>query len=47
MNWGEILKELGAGIFKIMAVVFMGIVLGVYIVLAIGATITGAALQKH
>jgi hypothetical protein len=47
MNWGEILKGLGHGVFKIGAIIFMAIVLGVYIVIAIGATITGAALQKH
>jgi hypothetical protein len=47
MNWGEILKGLGHAIFKTAAVIFITIVLGVYIVIAIGATITGAALQKH
>lgn len=47
MTAGDIFKGLGAFMFKVMAVVFMAIVLGVYVVLAIGATITGAALQKH
>jgi hypothetical protein len=47
MNWGAILSTLGHGVFKIMAAVFLAVVLGVYVVLAIAATITGAALQKH
>lgn len=47
MNWGEILNGLAHAIFKIGAIIFLAVVLGVYIVLAIAATITGAALQKH
>jgi hypothetical protein len=47
MNWGAILSTLGHAIFKTAAVIFLGVVLGVYVVLAIAATITGAALQKH
>lgn len=47
MNAGEILNGIAHAVFKIGAIIFLAVVLGVYIVIAIGATITGAALQKH
>jgi hypothetical protein len=47
MTVGYIFRGLGAFMFKIGAVIFLAVVLGVYVVLAIAATITGAALQKH
>lgn len=47
MTPGELLTGLGRGAFKIMAVLFMVIALGVYTVAAIGAAILGASLSKH
>ena len=47
MNPGELLAGLGRGAFKIVAVLFVAIVLGVYTVGAIGAAILGASLSKH
>lgn len=47
MNAGELLAGLGRITFKIAAVLFIGVVLGVYTVLAIGAAILGASLSKH
>lgn len=47
MNPGEILTGLGRVTFKVLAVLFMAIALGVYTVAAIGAAILGASLSKH
>lgn len=47
MNGGELLAGLGRGAFKIIAVLFIGVVLGVYTVAAIGAAILSASLSKH
>ena len=44
---GDIIKSLGMFTFRVLAVIALAITLGVYIVIAIGAAITGAALQKH
>lgn len=47
MTAGEFWTGLGRLTFKIIAVLFIGIVLGVYTVGAIGAAILGASLSKH
>lgn len=47
MNGGELLAGLGRITFKIVAVLFLAVVLGVYTVAAIGAAILGASLSKH
>ena len=47
MTAGSFLTGLGRIAFKIVAVLFVGIVLGVYTVGAIGAAILGASLSKH
>jgi hypothetical protein len=44
---GEWLSIIGRPLTKIIGVIFIGVVLGVYVVVAIGATILGASLRKH
>jgi hypothetical protein len=42
-----VLRGLAIASYKVLLFILLGMALGVYIVISIGATITGAALQKH